>query len=403
MLSKGNYRIDTDKVLGTGSFGVVHPAIHKFGRRVAAKRIDTRDQDKASRIAEDFNRLLTLTHKNIARVFEVFNQKTETLWVLMELCEHGDLVNYLKPRVERREPISDQEKLKLMLDIGTGVEYLHSKNVVHRDIKPSNVLVTGVPAVAKLTDFDLSKFFDDPFSTSLMTTPAGTQAFKAPEFFQRNPEGQINYRRNVDIFAMGLTFLGMIQDNPFLFLRVETPNEPSELYVPAGLLMWERSTYGTKPLTVVKIEESSDAAWWGKMKKVFAKKQNTAAKAEDSSTNQSAAWTRVRKVIAKMTRFEPRDRMSAAEVVDNIRAIAESPAPSESTEESLPAAQEAARRSCSAWVMAGVRRVCAALWFALWWLVGWTRMTDQQEDKNQVCPPGVSLHWVVFGGSSAVM
>ncbi len=209
-------------------------------------------------------------------------------------------MKYLKPRVERREPISDQEKLKLMLDIATGVEYLHSKNVVHRNIKPLNVLVTGVPAVAKLTDFDLSTFFDDPISTSLMTSNVGTQAFKAPEFFTRTLENKIHYHRTVDIFAMGLTFLGMIQGNPFLFPRIETPDEPSELIIPAGLLMWERKTYKraeVQTLTIVKSEECTQTDLWGQ----------------------------VRKVIAKMTRFEPRDRMSAVEVVDNIRAIREIP------------------------------------------------------------------------------
>ena len=297
MLSKGNYRIDIDTVLGSGSFGVVHPATHKFGRKVAAKRINTNDQLKANQIAADFAHILCLTHKNIARVFDVTLQN-KSIWVFMELCEHGDLVNYLKPPVERKEAISDQEKLKLMLDIATGVEYLHSRNVVHRDIKPSNVLISGIPAMAKLTDFDLSKFFDDPISTSLMTSNVGTQAFKAPEFFQRTSENKINYHRTVDIYALGLTFLGMVQDNPFLFPKVETPNEPSELYVPAGLLMWERNTYRKEPLALVKPEECTE----------------------------TDLWSQVRKVIAKMTCFESRDRISADEVVGAVSAIvAQSP------------------------------------------------------------------------------
>ncbi len=126
-----------------------------------------------------------------------------------------------------------------------------------------------------------------------MTSNVGTQAFKAPEFFQRNADGKINYHRNVDIFAMGLTFLGVVQENPYLFPRIETPNEASELHIPAGLLMWERKTCGQEPLAVVKEEQCTNMTLWGQ----------------------------VRKVIGNMTCFEPRDRISAAEVVQEISAI----------------------------------------------------------------------------------
>ncbi len=282
--------IDTDTVLGRGAFGIVHPATHgglTRPKKVAAKRIDDKDEEKLAQAAEDLKRLVGLNHENIARVYEVLHQRN-SVWVFMELCEHGDLVDYLQSSRKGKGSTSDREKLKLMLHIACGVQYLHSRNVVHRDIKPRNILISN-KAVAKLNDFDLSKFFDDPISTSLMTSNVGTQAFKAPEFFQRNPEGKINYHRNVDIFAMGLTFLGMIQENPGLCPRVETPNEKAELCVPAGLLMWERKTYGREPLVVVKLQEHS-----GSM---------------------TEPWNTVRKLIKGMTCFEPTDRTPADQVV----------------------------------------------------------------------------------------
>ncbi len=294
MLRKGDYEIDTDTILGRGSFGIVHPAkLFVKGKiskpeTVAAKRIDDKDEAKLSQAAVDLQRLVSLNHKNIARVYQVLHQR-QSVWVFMELCEHGDLVDYLRKIKQGEEFISVDSKIAFMLDISKGVEYLHSKNIVHRDIKPSNILVSGVPAVAKLTDFDLSKFFDDPISTSLMTSNVGTQAFKAPEFFQRTPHGKINYHRNVDIFAMGLTFLGMIQENPGLCPKVETPNEESELHIPVGLLLWERKTYRRKPLTVVKLDGGAEGR---------NKRGNT-----------------VRKVIEKMTRYEPTDRIPAHKVV----------------------------------------------------------------------------------------
>ncbi len=294
MLSKSRFTVDTDTVLGRGSFGTVNPATDEDGSQVAAKRIDAKDNTKLAQAAEDLRRLVSLNHENIARVFEVLYEGKTTLWVFMELCEYGDLVDYLKRCVElNNNGVSDREKLKLMLDISKGVEYLHSRNIVHRDIKPSNILVSGVPATAKLTDFDLSKFFDDHITTSLMTTTVGTAAFKAPEFYQRSPDGKINYHRNVDIFAMGLTFLGMIQDNPALCLKIETPNEASELFMPAGQLMWERNNYGKEPLAVVGVKEATKL------------------------------WDKVREIIGEMTCFQPTSRILASQVVESVSDIRE--------------------------------------------------------------------------------
>ena len=111
--------------------------------------------------------------------------------------------------------------------------------------------ITEVPAgyVAKLTDFDLSKFLD-PDESSLMTTTVGTDAFKAPEFYQRDQQRKIHYHRNVDIYTLGLTYLAMVQENKNLVPQIETPGQDSELHEPIGRPIAERIKYGKEPLTV---------------------------------------------------------------------------------------------------------------------------------------------------------
>ena len=113
-----------------------------------------------------------------------------------------------------------------MYGIAKGISYLHSNNIIHRDVKPANILIaSAIPLTPKLADFDISKALDFDAETSVMSSNVGTLAFKAPEFFMRSG-GKLEYHRNVDVYAAGLTFLAMIQASEKsrkLVPHIETP------------------------------------------------------------------------------------------------------------------------------------------------------------------------------------
>ena len=159
-------------------------------------------------------------------------EKTENiLWMMMPLCEF-DLNKLYKTR-----DVPLEANIKIMKQITAGIKYLHSKDIVHRDVKPGNILVAFEnPLVIQLTDFDVSKCLDPEVETSLMTTNVGTLAFKAPEFFQRTSPGKIEYHRNVDIYAAGLTFLVILQaekGKKMLIPQIETPLDDTEFHAPS--------------------------------------------------------------------------------------------------------------------------------------------------------------------------
>ena len=113
----------------------------------------------------------------------------------MELCDYGDLNSFHK-QVE----LTMYQRLEIMVQIASGISYLHQNRVVHQDIKPENIIVSP-------------SFFEEIFVTSAISTNVGTLACKAPEFFQRTKDGKLLYHRNVDVYAAGLTFFGINSRN----------------------------------------------------------------------------------------------------------------------------------------------------------------------------------------------
>ena len=258
LLKVKSYSISQTEVLGNGAFGVVFKGFDAKQRAIAAKRIDGKKHPRilTQLDSQDLDRFVHLDHPNVLKILDV-ERNDKIIWMMMPLCEF-DLNELYKTR-----EVSHETNLEVMKQIMMGIEYLHSKDIVHRDIKPGNILVASVaPFQLKLADFDVCKCLDPEIETSLMTSNVGTLAFKAPEFFQRTSPGQIEYHRNVDIYAAGLTFLAIFQakkGKKMLIPHIETPMEDSEFHAPSiGQLIAERIKYKIPELNIARVKGNFD-------------------------------------------------------------------------------------------------------------------------------------------------
>ena len=280
-----SYTIHQADVLGNGAFGIVFKGSDAKKNTIAAKRIDTTKHPRI--LTQDLDRLMELDHPNVMKILDV--EKTENIvWMMMSYCEHGDLNHLYKTN-----RVLHEMNIEVMTQIIAGICYLHSRDIVHRDIKPGNILVASVaPLRLLLTDFDVSKCLDPEVETSLMTSNVGTLAFKAPEFFQRTSPGKIEYHRNVDIYAAGLTFLAILRAEKvkkMLIPCIETPMEDSELHAPSiGQLIAERIKYKVPELNVVTF--------------------NGPAK-------------NLKRLISQMTSVNPEERLSAEKILDLLESV----------------------------------------------------------------------------------
>ena len=90
----------------------------------------------------------------------------------------------------------------------TGLDYIHSKNVIHRDIKPEN-LVLDDKGYVKITDFGIAKVHNPNSNNSNETS--GTPGYMAPEVMKGH-----NHNFVVDLFAVGvICYEFMIGHRPY--------------------------------------------------------------------------------------------------------------------------------------------------------------------------------------------
>jgi serine/threonine-protein kinase len=135
----GSYEVTA--LLGKGGMGEVYRARDtKLKRDVAIKILPdefARDADRIARFQREAEVLASLSHQNIARIYDL-QQSGEIQFLVMELVEGETLADLIK-----RGPLPIEEALQIGKSICEALEAAHEKGIVHSDLKPANVKITS--------------------------------------------------------------------------------------------------------------------------------------------------------------------------------------------------------------------------------------------------------------------
>uniref|UniRef100_A0A673MTT5 non-specific protein-tyrosine kinase n=1 Tax=Sinocyclocheilus rhinocerous TaxID=307959 RepID=A0A673MTT5_9TELE len=172
------------RMLGEGFFGEVHEGVYqkKNGEKVsvAVKTCKECAPDVREKFVGEAVIMKNLNHPHIVRLIGVIEE--EPVWIVMELCQHGELGKYL---TKNQQSLTNVTLVLFSLQICKALVYLQGMNMVHRDIAVRNVLV-ATPESVKLGDFGLSRYIEDEeyYKASVTRLPI---KWMAPE--------SINFRR----------------------------------------------------------------------------------------------------------------------------------------------------------------------------------------------------------------
>ena len=166
--------------------------------------IRTKEFDNTLRkeFLEDILRLRTIAygHKNIVKVYEVF-ETNNTSYYVMEYIDGISLRNY----VVNRGRISEDEMLTVITPIVEAVMYLHKNRITHLDINPDNIMVKhdiNGKIQPVLIGFDCSKHYDKGGNpTSITGIFRSNDGYSPKEQYA----GISTFSPSADIYALGAT------------------------------------------------------------------------------------------------------------------------------------------------------------------------------------------------------
>ena len=163
--------------IGSGSMGMVWRAFDPAIRRSVALKTMTEAglerSDLRARFLREAQAAGQLRHPNVVTIYDL-GEEGDSPYIVMELLDGEDLAHL----IARKEQLSLDRRLELMVQVLRGLDYAHQQGVVHRDVKPANIHVTG-DGSAKIMDFGIAHL-----TSSEMTrtgTILGTVNYMSPE------------------------------------------------------------------------------------------------------------------------------------------------------------------------------------------------------------------------------
>ncbi|MBW0485454.1 hypothetical protein O181_025169 [Austropuccinia psidii MF-1] len=212
-------------LLGEGGFARVYAMKDEIKNQMGALKVVNKDQLKSSKnkskLYAEIKLHRAMDHPHIVKFQSCFEDH-QNVYLQMELCEHGSLLDLLRLRKRYSEP----EARLLLYQLISACAYMHSSSVIHRDLKPGNLFFATESSslygqdgndepdgerglCVKVGDFGLAALVK--FKGDRRKTICGTPNYIAPEILFDQANG---HSFEVDIWSVGVILYALLIGKP---------------------------------------------------------------------------------------------------------------------------------------------------------------------------------------------
>jgi serine/threonine protein kinase len=215
--------------IGQGGFGSVFFGQLPEGKDIAVKVLSLFSNHGVHQFLNEVNLLSRVNHRNLVSLLGYCNESRE-LMLIYDHMSGGSLKDRLYGLNAQSSELNWKTRLKIALDAGQGLEYLHmgcTPKIIHRDVKTANILLdSNLNGI--LGDFGLSRMTMDGEASHITTAVKGTAGYLDPAYFRTHM-----LTDKSDVYSFGVVLLEIISGRPAIDTKLDGEER--------NLVRWVRS------------------------------------------------------------------------------------------------------------------------------------------------------------------
>ena len=203
--TEGRYIVGS--LLGKGGAGRVYRAYDRTLHRVVALKVpqNTSNLSNNQRFIDEAHTTSQLEHPNIIPIYDLGVLASGEHFYTMKRISGRSLRDVLRARkAGRNETLkrwTEDELLRVFIEVCLAIEYAHHRHILHRDIKPENIML-GEFGEVWVMDWGLAQRNEDatPNADPDEQPTVGTPAYMSPE----QAQGKRDLDQRSDVYSLGV-------------------------------------------------------------------------------------------------------------------------------------------------------------------------------------------------------
>lgn len=229
-------------LIGSGTFTDVYRCDMEAFGQVAVKIFKVNVE-----LRVELHELTRISHPNLVQVIKIYGANAfeydanARLTLVLDLC-HGNLSDLLHGSLGRSKRCVESclQRLHAVLDIASGIDYIHARNILHRDVCSKNCFMAAPieEGAVDMGPVKLGEFTTARLNDEHMTDWTGSAAYLAPEEMDEDEA----YSFPVDVYACSILlheaacrkppYNGQDTDHPMFALSVFQGLRPNAESIP---------------------------------------------------------------------------------------------------------------------------------------------------------------------------